>query len=480
MGLLLMFLALCGGGGFLIYTQVLNKQQVATGDDGQPTIAPTPTPDPGNGDMLGDDDDDSGKPEPGMGDDDDDDAPAPTDTPPPAGDDDDDSMNMGDDDDDSAPMPTGDDDDDDDDFNDIDTPTTPTPEPTPEPTPTHKLTFKIVTKPTGVKVFLGEKGKYIGKTPLTVKLPAGKQKLTYVKAGHKKVSQRVIVGKQKKTWAMLPPVKKPTPRRPTRRVKKPTSKIPSGPPTGMSVPQGMVYVPGGYFLRGAGSGPDDVKPKAKVKLSPFFIDAHEVTVEEYNRFLIAMRVQKKRFREDEGGKTDYKYREPYGSLPKDYFNNPKYQKYPVVNVDWFDAYAYCRWKEKRLPTEAEWEKAARGLRSSAFPWGMRASGKEANWKGTKDGAAIATQVNRYSKDKSDYGCSDMAGNVREWVYDWYGKNYYANSPSTNPKGPKTGTFKVIKGGSWNTEPKQPLFYRNFSPRRGKFTDVGFRCAIYAK
>ena len=478
MGLLLMFLALCGGGGFLVYREVISKQQVADGGDGdQPTVAPTPTTDAADP-MMGDDDDDD-KPMPGVPGDDDDDS-QPTEPPTPtAGDDDDDSgPPMGDDDDDSGP-PMGDDDDDDDDFNDIDPPT-PTPEPTQEPASTEKHQIKIVTKPSGVKVFFGEKGKYIGKTPLTVQLPGGKQKLTYVKAGYKKVRQLVIVGKQKKTWAMLPPVKKPKRPKPTRKPTRRPTKVASGPPAGVVTPQGMVYVPGGYFLRGAGSGPDDVKPKSKIKLSPFFIDAHEVTVEEYNRFLIAMRVEKRRFREDEGGKTDYKYRDPYGSLPKDYFNNPKYQKYPVVNVDWFDAYAYCRWKDKRLPTEAEWEKAARGLRSSAYPWGMRASGKEANWKGSADGASIATQIGRYSKDKSDYGCADMAGNVREWVYDWYGKNYYANSPSTNPKGPKTGTFKVIKGGGWNTEGKKPLFHRGFSPRRGKFTDVGFRCAIYAK
>jgi len=346
---------------------------------------------------------------------------------------------------------------------------------------TQKVAFRIVSKPSGAKVFLGTDGTYLGKTPLTKRLTVGEHKLTFVKVDYKKVSQKILAGVQKKTWVVLPTLKKKV----IKLVKRPpvavgTTKITGAKaPVGLIVPSGMVYIKGGYFLRGAGSGPEDAKPKMKIKLSPYFISHTEVTVAEYNRFLVANRLSRKRFRKDEGSKKDYKYRQPYGKLPSDYFTNPKYQDYPVVNVDWFDAYAYARWKGCRLPTEAEWEMASRGSRSNAYPWGMQAKGNEANWKFKGNIYSVSTPIRSFLRDKSEYGCYDMAGNVREWVYDWYGKHYYADSPKVNPKGRRTGQFKVIKGGSWNMT-ATPMYHRGYSMRRGKFNDCGFRCALYVK
>ena len=359
-------------------------------------------------------------------------------------------------------------------------PVTVAPKPTPASSNGETVSFKIVSKPSMAKVFLGKDGKYLGKTPLEVKLPQGEQLLTFVKLDHKKVSQKVLVGVQKKTWVMLPSLEKKVVKK-VERAPVPTSAPIAGdtPPEGLVIPPGMVYVNGGYFLRGAGSGPEDARPKTKIKVSPFFISRTEVTVAEYNRFLVANRLSKKRYRTDEGSKKDYKYRDPYGKLPSDYFTNPKYQDYPVVNVDWFDAYAYARWKGYRLPTEAEWELASRGTRSSVYPWGMKSTGKEANWEFKGNIYSATAPVRTFLRDKSDFGAYDMAGNVREWVYDWYGKHYYAESPKVNPKGPKSGQFKVIKGGSWNTS-STALYNRGYSLRRGKFNDCGFRCAIYVK
>lgn len=343
-----------------------------------------------------------------------------------------------------------------------------------------RVAFQIVSKPSEAKVFLDKEGKYLGKTPLSSELTVGEHLLTFVKPDYKKVSQRVLVGPQKKTWIMLPSLEKKVIKTIERDPVVVSTKIAGDVvPEGVTVPHGMVYIKGGYFLRGAGSGPDDAKPKSKIQLSSFFISETEVTVAEYNRFLVANRLSRERYRTDEGSKKDYKYRDSYGGLPDDYFTNPKYQDYPVVNVDWFDAYAYCRWRGYRLPTEAEWEMASRGLKSSAYPWGMKTSGNEANWKFDGNIYPVTSPVRTFLKDRSEYKCYDMGGNVREWVYDWYGKHYYADSPKVNPKGPKDGQFKVIKGGSWNTE-ATPLYQRGYSLRRGKFNDCGFRCAIYVK
>ncbi|NIQ03435.1 MAG: SUMF1/EgtB/PvdO family nonheme iron enzyme [Nitrospinaceae bacterium] len=197
-------------------------------------------------------------------------------------------------------------------------------------------------------------------------------------------------------------------------------------------PPGMVYVPEGYFPMGLSSSTeDDQKPEHFVYTSAFFIDKYEVSNAEYTKFINATGYAKPKYWED------------------DRFNQPNQ---PVVGVSWFDAMAYARWKGRRLPTEAEWEKAARGNDGRPYPWGEKwAKGFKlyfVNVYGTEDKFEFTAPVNYYGGGASPFGALNMAGNVWEWCLDWYDEKYYQVSPELNPEGPEARQMKVLRGGSW--------------------------------
>jgi formylglycine-generating enzyme required for sulfatase activity len=220
----------------------------------------------------------------------------------------------------------------------------------------------------------------------------------------------------------------------------------------------MALVSAGEFMMGSNLA-DDERPAHHVYLNAFYMDKYEVTVGQYAKYLEVTDMEE----------------------PPDWhiMNQPQHQKRPVVNVDWDDAVMYCKWAGKRLPTEAEWEKAARGTDERIYPWGNEAPTRlHANYgrKEWNDHLALVP-VGSFEEGRSSYGIYDMAGNAWEWVSDWYDYDYYKNSPRRNPIGPTTGESKVVRGGSW-------LYVSEFLRSAHRFEaqptnrhfGYGFRCA----
>lgn len=197
----------------------------------------------------------------------------------------------------------------------------------------------------------------------------------------------------------------------------------------------MVLVPAGPFIMGIDGIKEEQRPSHKVYVDTFYIDRYEVTNAQYYEFLdyIKKTNDHSKCLEYEPLNKDHK---PL-NWEKDYYNHPEY---PVVRVDWFDACAYAAWAGKRLPTEAEWEKAARGTDERKWPWGNE-------WDPEKCNTVDPEPIGSYEEGKSPYGCYDMSGSVAEWCADWGDMRYYSNSPKRNPKGPEKGNKKIIRGGS---------------------------------
>jgi formylglycine-generating enzyme required for sulfatase activity len=216
----------------------------------------------------------------------------------------------------------------------------------------------------------------------------------------------------------------------------------------------MVAVSAGPFWMGSDDGEDNEKPRRRVTLDGFSIDKFEVTNALYQKFVKATG------------------RAAPGHWTASELNGPQQ---PVVGVSWDDAVAYCAWAGKRLPTEAEWEKAARGTDGSKYPWGDKWDASRANSSESRLGATA--KVGSYPSGASPYRAHDMAGNAWEWVADWYDEEYYKKGPDRNPKGPDTGFTRVLRGGSWDLSPVNlRAAYRYDNPPDYRFNRIGFRCA----
>ena len=254
----------------------------------------------------------------------------------------------------------------------------------------------------------------------------------------------------------------PVPWTPTLTPKPPTDvPIPSTFTT--APPEGMVFVPAGEFIMGSpeGEGNDDEHPLRTVYLDAFYIGKYEVTNAEYKECVDARAC-------DPPSPTS-------SSSHDSYYGSPVYDDYPVINVSWYDAKAYCDWKGVRLPTEAEWEKAARGTDGRKYPWGNEFDSYKCNT--YEPDVGDTTEVGSFPDGASPYGAYDMAGNVEEWVADWYDADYYGKATARNPQGPDSGVGRVWRGGSWlYRQLNARCAYRDWCPPDFRNFDVGFRVA----
>lgn len=241
----------------------------------------------------------------------------------------------------------------------------------------------------------------------------------------------------------------------------------------------MVRIPAGSFLMGSDKKVDKNAylvelPQRTVTLDAYDIDKYEVTTVQYLKFVLAT---------NRPPQVDWK------------FDGGNFQEamtaHPIMHVNWYEADEYCRWAGKRLPSEAEWEKAARGDKDGRiYPWGNEMAGlSRANYGRSGLSGPVRDRPERlllyppiisvfkYDNAVSPYGVFQMVGNVAEWVADWYDKDYYKTAPDRNPKGPETGSHKVFRGGGWiDSTPTVRVSQRNGTDPKTSMNWLGFRCA----
>ena len=226
--------------------------------------------------------------------------------------------------------------------------------------------------------------------------------------------------------------------------------------------QELCLIPAGTFIMGSDTDLPNEAPMHEIYLEAYYIGKTEVTNAEYYRFWL-----------ETGGAgsehTPISYGGEFGTWPEIAKTQPDH---PVIGVSWHSAAAYAAWRGMRLPTEAEWEKAARGTNARRWPWGntfkqrIKNTNTHANvW---DQSGAYLQPVASYATGISPYGAQDMAGNVWEWVADWYSETFYHHTPDRNPKGPKVGSRRVVRGGSWlNAE-----MLARCSTRIGQYPKIG--------
>jgi eukaryotic-like serine/threonine-protein kinase len=256
----------------------------------------------------------------------------------------------------------------------------------------------------------------------------------------------------------------------------------------------LVYVPAGQFLMGSSSSDsnaeDDEHPQHTVYLDAFWIDRSEVTNAQFAEFASqAGYVTSAERANDVGGGVIDPASGSRTNTPGATWQHPHgpdssrtgLDAHPVVQVSWIDASAYCQWAGRRLPSEAEWEKAARGSDGRLYPWGNQAADNTlVNDSGSGDGWMQTAPVGSFPAGASPYGALDMAGNVWEWTADWYADTYYATSPAANPLGAASGQYRVFRGGGWsNTARRFRPANRGYTGGADHSDDIGFRCVISA-
>ena len=235
----------------------------------------------------------------------------------------------------------------------------------------------------------------------------------------------------------------------------------------------MVWVPGGAFIMGSidGVGIDDERPAHQVTLSGYWMYKSEGTVAQYLAFCAAT------------GRALPEFPSGYSWEGKSGWTDSALRQHPIVNVSWNDAKAYADWAKVALPTEAQWEYAARGPQGRNYPWGGTATVADPcnGWDETKcakyENSISTWPVGSFPAGAGWCGARDLAGNVFEWCADWYGP--YSMTPVTNPTGPATGDYRVLRGGSWGSG--GPWFfraaYRGGIDPWGRVGGMGFRCVV---
>ena len=219
----------------------------------------------------------------------------------------------------------------------------------------------------------------------------------------------------------------------------------------------MAYVPAGEFIMGSNERWDDESPEYVEKTGAFFIDLYEVTNQDYGNFVSATH-------------RESPHHWPNGEIPKNK------EKHPVVYVNWFDANDYCKWAGKRLPTEEEWEKGARGEEGLIYPWGNEWTPKKSN--NPYKHSTGTEPIGSYPGGKSPYGLYDMSGNVWEWV----DSHYLPHPGNTVPRKEYGKDKRILKGGSWfdclsyGCGLSAPAFNRSFFTPEVRNNSFGFRCA----